>query len=490
MPLKQQLKDFPGVVGPTSTGLAATFDAEVTMNLLTEKADGGTPKNSIYFKQAPGYYPNIVAQLGTGINQGSIFINGRTFAIASNQFWELTGTSITGLSAISWGNLPTLVAPYWSVAVNIKGAQILMAGGGQAYGFILDTNSLVPVVTPFPLSIVDESDGYFIGLDASGSGDFCISAYQDVTTWNALDFAFEQTPDLTISFKVLHRVLWLFGDNHCEPYVDSGNPNFPFTPDQTTYINSGIIAPYSLCIADNTLFYLGSSSGGANTVYRLTGATPTRVSTHAMETAISQFITSDAIFYRYNENGHEIVVMNFPTGNQTWVYDCSTGMLTQRGVYNTVTGQYDIAWDRFCVWVPTLNAFLVQDYRNANVYARSENCFNGGNIGRWMRRFPHFNSDQVSWDYHKLRIIMQTGVNGQLDPTYSPSVQLRRSFDGGYTWQPTVITGSTGRTGQYMFHVDFDDLGNARDMVFELSSSDAVPVVLIGAKLSATPCFS
>jgi hypothetical protein len=492
VPLKQQLKDFPGVIGPTGTGLAPAFDSEIAMNLTTERANTNA-KAPIYFKNVPGFYKNALnlVNLGSGLNQSSIYINGRTFAIASNQFWEITGSSITGLSSISWGNLPTLTAPYWSIAVNIRGAQILMAGGGQSFLFILATNTLVPVVTPFPLSIVDESDGYFIGLDATGSGEFCISNYNDGTVWNALNFAFEQSPDLTTAFKVAHRVLWLFGDNHTEPYVDSGNANFPFTPDQTTYINSGIIAPYSLVVCDNTLFYLGNSSGGPNTLYRLTGATPQRISTHAFETAVTGYPkTSDAYAYRYSENGHEFYVIHFPSGNATWVYDCSTGMLTQRGVYNSVTGEYDISWDRFHVWVPLLNAHLVQDYRNANIYARSENYFDGGDLGRWMRRFPHFNSDQVSWDYHKLRLIMQTGVNGQLPPDYQPSVQLRRSFDGGYTWQPNIIDGSSGQTGQYIRHVDFDDLGNAKDMVFEWSSADATPVVLIGAKLSATPCFS
>ena len=388
MPLKAQLQEFPGVVGPSYTGVSPTFDGEMVMNLTIERGQA-TGKSNMYYKQAPGYYQNTVLQLGTGKNQGSVFVNGRTFFIASNQFWEATGTSITGLSAISWGNLPTLVSPYWSIAVNVRGAEVLMTGGAQAYLFILATNTLTPVVTPAPLSICSESDGYFIGLAADHSGDFYISAYGDGTSWSALDFAFEQTPDLTISFAVLHRVLWLFGESHCEPYVDSGNPNFPFTPDQTTYINSGIIAPYSLAICDNTLFYLGGSTGGANTLYRLTGATPTRVSTHAMETAISEYqTTADAYAYRYNENGHEFYVIHFPSGNATWVYDCSTGMLTQRGVYNTVTGLYDIAWDRFCVWVPTLNAYLVQDYRNSNVYARSEQYFNGGDLGRWCRRFP------------------------------------------------------------------------------------------------------
>lgn len=496
MPLKQPLKDLPGLIGPSATGLAPTFDSETIFNLIPEKANTSA-KSPIYAKCAPGFYGNEgsnitpVAQLGTGVGQGGIYINGRQFFIASNQFWELIGTSITGLTAKSWGNLPTLTTLYWSVATNIRGAQILMCGGGQSYLFILATNTLMPVVTPTTFSICDESDGYFVALDSTGTGDFFISGYNDGTTWNALDFAFEQSPDLTTSFKFSHRVLWLFGDNHTEPYLNSGNANFPFTPDQSTYINSGIQAPYSLCVCDNTLFYLGTSSGGPNTLYRLTGATPERVSTHAFETAVSEYpTTTDAIFYRYNENGHEFCYMHFPSGNAAWVYDCSTGMLTQRGVYNQVTGEYDISWDRFHVWSDALNAHLVQDYRNSNVYARSETYFNGGVTGRWMRRFPHFNSDQVSWDFHKLRIIMQTGVNGPLPTNYSPSVQLRRSFDGAYTWQPTVMDGATGETGQYMVHVDFDDLGNASDMVFELSSDDPIPVVLIGAKLSATPCLT
>jgi hypothetical protein len=493
MPLKAPLKDFPGVVGPTYTGLAPAIDGELCMNLITEKAQGNS-KAPIYYVNTPGF-SSTLETLGTGAGLGGVSINGRRFFIASSQFWEIGGSSLNALTPISRGFLPVPMAPYWQFAVNTRGQQILMAGGGEPYLFDLSTNTFGPVSTPEPLSIIDESDGYFIGLSSTGSGNFYISNYGDGTIWNALNFAFEQSPDLTTSFKVSHRILWMFGDNHCEPYVDTGNANFPFQPDQSTYINSGIIAPYSLCIADNTLFYLGSSDGGANVLYRLNGATPTRVSTHAFETALSDTAnyptTADAYFYRYLENGHEFVMMHFPSGNATWAYDCSTQMLTQRGLYNQATGTYDIAFDRYHVWDPVLNAHLVQDYRNSNLYARSASAYyNGGNMTRWCRRFPHFNSDQVSWDYHKLRLIMQTGVNGSLAPDYCPSVQLRRSFDGGYTFQPSIINGSVGQTGNYVKHVDFDDLGNARDMVFEWSSADAVAPVLLAAKLSATPCLS
>lgn len=484
------LIDLPGAIGPTATGLPSTVDSEKTTNLIAEKVEANG-KVTYYFKRVPGYSAIAATTSSTGGSQNGVYINGRRFFIAGDQLWEITGSAIP-FGATLIGNVGPCVGQYvrYSMAVNIRGNQLCIASNNVTSVYDLTANKFTAsVTTPEPLIIVDEDDGYFIGLAASGN--FYISAFQDGTSWNALDFAFEETPDLTMGFKVCNRRLWMFGSSHIEVFVDSGNPNFPFTRDQSVYVEVGAYRN-SLCIADNTVYGIAVAASGAGWAFRLNGAQPQRVSTHAVEASWNKFATvRDVIPRVYQEDGHEIVVFSFPTANVAWGYDIATGMWHERGVWNASTGNWDRDWGEVHVFDSSLQLHFVGDYRNGNIYLQKQSYhdFAGTNI-YWRRRFPHANDDQTGVVYDLVRVIMQTGVAGSLPAQTPGTVTLAKSDDGGYTFTTPTYPVSIGASGAYNKRLDWNAMGYATDRVFELTGNDPIPLAILAIKGSVRVCAS
>jgi hypothetical protein len=487
------LIDLPGAIGATYPGVASIVDGELTVNLIVEKVEGnGT--SQLYFSQVPGL-STPVAVLGAvgGVQQG-IYINGRRFWICNDRLWEQTGlqapfgaTDIGAVGPLLGGSLTFPVQ--YSMAINLRGNQLLIASNNVTSLYDLTTNTFTAAVTtPATFLVVDECDGYFIGLDAS-TGNFYISNFQDGLIWNALNFAFEGTPDLTTGFKVMSRRLYLWGMNHGEIYVDSGDATFPFVRDQSVYIECGAY-PYSLAVADNSMFGIAVSNRGNGWAFRLNGVTPQRISTHGVEWAWSQYATiSDATARTYGENGHEFVLWDFPTANASWCYDTSTGSWTQRGVYDQ--DQLTRDWGARVIFDRRLGQHFAGDYRYPFIYQQDLNYHNfNGTPRQWTRRFPHAQTDQTGMLYDMIRLIMQTGVNGSMGPAAPATIRLRISDDGGYTWFAVQPVNDAGRMGQFGLRVDWRHLGFSYDRMYELSGSDPMPLALVALKGLVRPCFT
>lgn len=524
------LVDLAGAIGPTYTGVAAAAAGERCINLIPEKIEANG-KAAFYYTKAPGLSAPIAVPGGTPISIGQntivvgvgiarngvaldagnggiaqngavvtlptpgpgvmagTYINGRRFFIINDELYELTG-SAPPFTPVALGPTGPCIGPYvrYSIAVNIRGNQLCIASNNVTSVFDLTTNTFhTPVTTPEVFLQVDESDGYFLGLAASGN--FYISAFQDGTTWNPLDFTFEETPDLTMAFKVCNRRIWMFGSNHTECYVDSGDPNFPFTRDQSVYIESGAYRN-SLVIADDMIYGIAVNARGAGWAFRLAGITPQRLSTHAVETSWQAYATVRDVNVRsYQENGHEFVLFDFPSGNATWAYDIATGLWTERGVWNGTS--WDRDWGETHIYDAALELHLVGDYRNSYIYLQGLKYydFNGTNI-KWSRRFPHVNADQSGVLYDLVRLILQTGVTGTLAVGTPATITLAKSDDGGYTWTQPLRPASIGAAGAYNKRVDWVALGYATDRVFEISGSDPMPQALIALKGNVRPCFN
>jgi hypothetical protein len=482
------LIDLPGAIGPTAAGLAATVSSERTTNLVAEKVESNG-KVAFYYRRVPGYSAVAAVTSVSGGVQGGIYINGRKFFIAGDQLWEITG-SASPFGSLLIGNVGPCLGQYmrYSIATNIGGNQLCIASNNVTSVYNLTTNTWYPsVTTPEVILEVDECDGYFLGLAASGN--FYISAFQDGTTWNALDFAFEETPDLTMAFKVCNRRIWMFGSQHIEVFVDSGNPDFPFTRDQSVYVEVGAYRN-GLVIADNTVYGLAVDARGAGWAFRLDGPQPKRISTHAVEISWNHYATvRDVVPRVYLEDGHQVIVWNFPGANASWGYDIATGLWHERGVYNNSTGNWDRDWGETHLFDASLGLHFAGDYRNGNIYLQGQQYLDfAGTPIYWRRRFPHANADQTGILYDLVRLIMQTGLNGSLPAGVPATVTLAKSDDGGYTFTSPVYPHSIGAAGAYNKRLDWNAMGYSTDRVFELTGNDPIPLAILAIKGSVRPC--
>jgi len=162
------------------------------------------------------------------------------------------------------------------------------------------------------------------------------------------------------------------------------------------------------------VFFVSADPQGQAIVMMGSNYNASRISTNAIEHAMSQYSTiSDAIGYIYQEEGHMFYVLNFPTADATWVYDISTSLWHER-TWNDTNGIEHR--HRSNVFAFAYGSYVVGDWQNGNLYALDQNNYtdNGAPIVR-TRSFPHVLNELKRVIYRKFVADMQCGA--QTDPT-------------------------------------------------------------------------
>jgi hypothetical protein len=244
---------------------------------------------------------------------------------------------------------------------------------------------------------------------------------------------------------------------------------------QGAFLEVGCAAANSVAKMDNTVFWLGADDRGQGIVYRATGYTPQRTSTHAIEWAIAQFIrVDDAIGYTYQQEGHQYYVLTFPTGNATWVYDAATDLWHERA-YRTDDGALNR--HRSNCQAAFAGLTLVGDWETGNVYSMALDTFSdAGAVIPRIRAAPYVtNADNAYMTFDALQVDMETGVTG--------TAVLQWSDDDGKTWS-NEMQASLGEIGETV-RVKWRRLGKSRARVFRVTITDSVRVAIVGASVQA-----
>jgi hypothetical protein len=312
-----------------------------------------------------------------------------------------------------------------------------------------------------------------------------------------LDFASaEGSPDLLLSLIIDHREAWLFGSTSVEVWYDSGDV-FPLTRIQGAFNEIGCAAQYSVAKLDNGLFWLGADARGQGVVYRSSGYSGVRVSTHAVEFAIQGYQSiSDAIGYSYQQEGHSFYVLTFPTATATtgatWVYDVATGAWHKRG-YLTSSG---FTRHRSNCQMSFNNEIVVGDYATGAIYAFDLDVYlDNADTQKWVRSWralPPGQNDLKRTAQHSLQLDLEAGTGLNSGQGSDPQVMLRWSDDGGHTWSNEHWR-STGAIGGYGKRAIWRRLGmtnKLRDRVYEVSGTDPVKIAIMGVELDVTPTGS
>jgi len=331
-------------------------------------------------------------------------------------------------------------------------------------------------------------DGYFLIVDG-GTNKFFAS---DLKSFNfdALEFGTaEGSPDILLAVEVSYRNLCLFAQRSTEIFADTGNANFPFERIQGGFIEIGTVAQYSIAKADEgTVLWLGRSDSGQGIVYAAQGLTPQRVSTHAIEQAISGYADpSAATAFTYQSNGHMFYVLNF--AEATWVYDLSTGMWHQRAYTNS--GVLERHRADFCAFAWEQGIHIVGDYSNNKIYQLDDSVFadDGAAITR-LRSSPHTTSDLNRVFCSKFQLDMEVGIGLVAGQGSNPTVMFDFSDDGGHTFSSesfALADAGSGQIGAYRTRVMWRRLGSFRDRIFRVKITDPVKVRLLGANLDVEP---
>ncbi len=430
--------------------------------------------------------------IGTGLPTGGpaqVYSNGtQLWVVAGGQTYIASGvswirpqftTGLTGTVDVSGFNVGWATGSFFSPAM--VGGQITIAGTPYTVATYISP-TLITITTSLALALglaysatvyvnaVSGTylNGYFIAL-LPDSNQVCSSRLLDgLSTWPDLDYAVTiQGQDRRMAVYAFEGNLWILGQRTTEVWYPSAADGFPFSPIQGGFISQGIWARYSVLDVDSPkgkmLIWLAANEQGiGQVVAAFDYNNPQVISTPALDYALSQGVTSDAVAWKYQEKGHSFYMLTCPTLGKTFAYDATEGEWAERENYNGGSPTQQLQW---CATQAFANGQIFVGSRTTGIiYIQGQQFFtdNGTQIRR-IRTAPAL-SDNLGWTFYNFfQIDQQQGIGT------APSCSLEVSNDGGQSFgTPRTITG--GGIGNFIARMIARQLGRSQKRVFQLTT--------------------
>lgn len=465
-----------GLVGGTVQQFSLPFDAQRTINFYPILDETGKEVASML--GSPGL--SLFGNMGTGVMRGEFASakGGRAFAVCGSGFYEVDAAGNGTLRG-------SLLQSNGIVYMAENAIQLAVCDGTNLYMFTYSTNTFAKVAdTDLPASVgsVTYLDSFFI-VNQNGTGRFYISAPNDGTSWDPLDFAnAESSPDGLLRPISAIGQLWLLGSLTCEIWTNTGAAAFPFKKISGGKMNMGILAPASAVELDNTLFWVGQNSDGSGMVVRANGFIPKVISTEPITLAIKKATDPTNIRgYSYQDANHVFYVLTGGGLETTLVYDVTTGIWHEKAYLND---QGALEQHLGCCYMTAFGRHLVGDRTNGNIYVMDSEIFSdNGRTLPAIRRYTHLSDESKRVRYNQLIIGVESGVGLQFGQGQNPVGELRLSKDGARTWSD-IYTAEMGKVGEYKRRIAFRRLGVAETMTFEFRINDPVKRAVTGSYLT------
>ncbi len=462
-----------GFVGPAYRGTSPNVAIETLHNWYPQTVEASEPVQVVYYPR-PGL--TLFASLPTGPVRALYQQNGRCFGVGGQVLYELNLNGVV----TTRGTLTALDANLATICSNgTAGHQIYITSAGSGDIFDLNTNALTPITAggyPTATPMGTYLDSYFLTIKGN-SAQFNISNLLDGTAWSALDFAVRfAASDNLVGIIEFNKLIWLIGSQTSEPWFDSGAASFPYEPVPQVLIPVGCCAPYSIIRTSGSLCWLHRSERGQGIFVSASDYNPKRISTFALEAIWASYgDLSDAVTFALTYQGHEFVVLSFPSQNATFVYDFAEAQWCQWSWWDKSMAQQST----FRGWVhcQAFNGDLVGDWQTGKVYILdSDNGTDNGDPIIWERTSPHLKNEQIMHFYANFQLDMETGLGGS-----TPTALLNWSDDGGHTFN-SAIEMPMGGVGEYPTRCRAaGNLGQSRDRNFRVRISNDVAPRLLGA---------
>lgn len=426
--------------------------------MYSEAEVTGTSKTPIALFPRPGL--KSFATVGTGPIRGIHTMDGVPFIVSGIDVYKLesTGASIK-VGTISGTDI---------VDMADNGTQIAIVTNDRGY---ISTTSTVSEITDVDFRIpssVTYQDGFFL-FSEKNTGVLFRSDALDGFSYNGLNFATAEydSDDLNRLFSDRDE-LWAMGENTLEFWYNDGNTALTFTPTQGKVYEVGCLAKHTVRKIDNSIIWFGSDERGGRTIWRASGASPIRVSTHAIEKKLDEFDNPENSYaFAFRMEGHAFYILTLPDFI-TLCLDVSTGGWTEWQTF----GEND--------WNPIgfTNAFnkrLVGDRRSNKIYELDVDTFSddGKKIAKEGISQPIFSPDQTLSKHIFFRLDVETGS------TDDSVVQLSWSDDGNTFNNPKPR--QLGKIGEYLNRVFWRRLGISRSRQYKFRVTDTVKFVVLGA---------
>jgi len=468
---------FPAFIGPSYTSQSVNVDSQRCVNWMVEMDALGTGKE----REVASLVPTPGKRLRLTLPNSPVRAlyrasNGTLFAVGGNKFYSIS-------SAWAASELGTLTTSTGAVSIADNGTYVFLVDGTNGYHWNVNTSTFTQVtdINFYPCDTVTYIDGYFV-FNKTGTQIAFFSGINAVT-FAALDVVSAiGSPDNLVGLIAANQNIYMFGAQSTEVFYDDGVT--PFSRIRGAVNDIGCYAAQSIAKLKGVPYFLGGSDTGRGVIYRMNGYQAEPISTPAVESVIrglDQTTLSSSRAWVYEQGGHAFYCINFPGASSTWVYDASTNMWHERVYLNL----WSLERDRADCHAIGYGYNVVGDYSNGKIYSLDASYYYDDTTPiKRIRAAPHFSSGLKLVRHNSIQIDMETGVG--LDGTAQgtdPQVMLRWSDDGGHTWSGEYWVGA-GKIGKFKTRAIWRRLGMSRDRVYEVSMTDPVKAVLIGAELN------
>lgn len=304
------------IVGGAYSDDALPWTAQDCVNYIpvfAEKAGTRSPK---MLRGAPGHVL-FSADCGEAPVRGLHDCEGIRIAVVGTTAYRIASDG----TATALGTVPGVERV--TIAHNqISGGHEIAIGNGQS-GYVYNTaDGTFGQITDdaFPgFRSVDFIDQYIIGVEPFGRYWFH-SDLSDATSYSSIDrMQAEKQPDGIQQAIATGGDVFVLGKRSAQFFSDTGASTGTFANRPGTEMDVGAASPWTACRLDNSVFWLSNEG----IVYKLEGYQPRRVSTHALEQALSRADISKAFAFTFEDHGHKVYYLT--VGGKTWGFDVATG---------------------------------------------------------------------------------------------------------------------------------------------------------------------
>jgi len=438
------------------------FTSQRALNVFAELDEGGARTN-VMVRSSEGL--KAFATAGTGPIRGGFYSealslafvqsNDELYSIAQDGTATLVGTTDAGSGPVMF--------------TDGEGEIALLA---KSTVWTYDGTDLLPVSDPDFLgaSSIDALDGFLIYTDGKR---LRLSDQNDFRAYEALRFGTAaRTSGPVVRVKTLGPQFYAFKENVTEIFFNAGLDTFPFQRRNDAVVLRGTSAKHSVVDLDSTVYWLGEDL----VVYKMNGPRAERVSQAGLEEQIRKIAAEgpvdDAIGLAWTGGGHKFYGLTFPTADRTFVVDAKTRLWHERQSADMGRWRPNVIFQAFGKW-------LSGDCESGAVHELDFDTHTdaGENVPREVIGAPvQARPQEMTVD--RLEITFEVGVGPEIGT--EPLVTLNVSKDGGFTWGHDR-TASLGKTGERERRVVFHRLGQGKEFLFKLRTSDDCRVSIMNA---------
>jgi hypothetical protein len=289
--------------------------------------------------------------------------------------------------------------------------------------------------------------------------------------WSSVDnpLTCEAKGDTLLSLFTAWQEAYAFGSQGLEVWQNDGVT--PYSPVGGAFSEGGIEAPYSVVVADNTVFAL-CNIGGSRVVVRMNGRTPVVVSEPIATVLGEMKVARDAIGDLVSVGGISLYILSFPDADQTWAYDFKHDAWARWGHY--VDGKHERFIGQHSCFAKSLNKHLIMSRVDGKIYEMRRDVYT--DAGAEMVSYR-----RTGWIDHgtlNRKICDQFFVKckaGQSDPA---TLLVRWRDDGREEWSPYMEL-TLSPVGQRNFISKNNRFGMYRSRQYEFRITDDADLVLV-----------